>query len=317
MLNSDSCSAVSPARARGSGAVVIDMAGARLRFDEPAGHSSNETDDDVAVVDWDVLFSAVTARLQQVVGSSRPLELLAGDEAGQVRTQVLQCVAALEQLHHTMSHYIERGRVLDLDLSSTQGALTQARAELSRTQAGERAARHLAAHDGLTLLPNGSGFRERLADAVSEATARDDSFAVLYIDLDGFKAINDQHGHAIGDELLRVIAARLRVAVRADDMVSRLGGDEFACLLWIAPPHRKALDRLATGLFETISAPFQIGALTLSVRPSIGIAVWPGDGGSAERLIEHADAAMYRAKRQHSGHAFFDEGIEPGLLARA
>jgi len=310
MLNSDAPSAGSRALVQGPGAIVIDMAGARVRFDQPAGDPGDGTD--VAVVDWDDLFNAVTARLQQVVGSSRPPELLPSGDADLIRTQVLQCVAALEQLQTTMSHYIERGRVLDLDMATTQGALTQARAELGRTQAGERAARHLAAHDSLTLVPNGSGFRERLADAVGEATARDQPFAVLYIDLDGFKAINDLHGHAIGDELLRVIGARLRVAVRAEDMVSRLGGDEFACLLWIAPPHRKALDRLATSLFGIVSAPFRIGALTLSVRPSIGIAMWPADGASAERLIENADAAMDRAKRQHCGHAFFDE-----VLSRA
>jgi diguanylate cyclase (GGDEF)-like protein len=315
MLNPDTPSAVSLALVQPPGAVVIEMAGARLKFAEPAGGRGDGTD--VAVIDWDVLFTAVTARLQQIVGSSRPPGMPSSDDPGQIRTQVLQCVAALEQLHTTMSHYIERGRALERDLSSAQGALTQARVELGRTQADERAARHLAAHDGLTLLPNGSGFRERLADAIGEATAHDQSFAVLYIDLDGFKAINDAHGHTIGDELLRVIAARLRVAVRAEDMVSRLGGDEFACLLWIAPPHRKALERLARSLSVIISAPFQVGALTLTVRPSIGIALWPGDGDSGERLIDHADAAMYRAKRQQSGHAFFDQGVEPGCLTRA
>jgi diguanylate cyclase (GGDEF)-like protein len=317
MLNSDGPSAVAPALLQRPGAVVVDLARARVRFDGAARQPSDGSD--VAMVDWDVLFNAVTARLQQVVGSARPPELPPSSDPDQVRAQVLQCVVALEQLHSTMSHFIERGRALDRDLSSTRGALTQARAELSRTQAGERAARHLAAHDGLTLLPNGSGFRERLAAAVGEAAAREQSFAVLYIDLDGFKAINDAHGHAIGDELLRVIAARLRVAVRAEDMVSRLGGDEFACLLWIAPPHRKALERLARSLSEIIAAPFQIGALTLTVRPSIGIALWPGDGDgdSGERLIAHADAAMYRAKRQQSGHAFFDEGLDRSSLTRA
>ena len=311
MLDSNVPSAVAPALVQ-RGTVVVDMACARARLDAAAGDLGDGSD--VAIVDWDVLFNAVTVRLQQVVGSSRPSELLPNDDPRQVRAQVLQCVAALEQLHSTMSHYIERGRALDQDLSRMQVALTLARAELSRTQAGERAARHLAAHDSLTMLPNGSGFRERLADVVGEATARDQSFAVLYIDLDGFKAINDAHGHAIGDELLRVIAARLRIAVRTDDIVSRLGGDEFACLVWIAPPHRNALDRLATSLFEIVSAPFQIGALTLIVRPSIGIAVWPGDGASAEHLIDHADAAMYHAKRQRSGHAFFDDGIDPPIL---
>ena len=314
MVNFDATGVVAQTPAQRPDAVVIDMTGARVR---PAAPGSGDLAVDVAVADWGILFNAVTARLQQVVGSSLPSEPLPNGGSGLIRTEVLQCVSALEQLHATMSRYIERGRVIDLDLSTAQLALTQLRADLVRTQAGERAARHLAAHDGLTTLPNGTGFRERLADAVSEATARDQTFAMLYIDLDGFKAINDTHGHAIGDELLRVIAARLRVAVRAEDMVSRLGGDEFACLLWNAPPHRKALDRLATTLFDIVSAPFQIGSLALVVRPSIGIAMWPADGESAEGLIDHADAAMYRAKREHSGHAFFDEGSEPSPPLRA
>jgi predicted signal transduction protein with EAL and GGDEF domain len=81
-------------------------------------------------------------------------------------------------------------------------------------------------------------------------------------------------------------------------------------LLWGAPPGRAALDRLAATLFDTVSEPFQIGTHCFTVCPSIGVAMWPADGMTAERLIEHADAAMYRAKRQHSGHAFFDDVAE-------
>lgn len=306
MLNSDIPRASERPPTQGPSGVVIDMAGMRVKHDGPVSEPADAAD--VAVIDWDILFSAVTSKLQQIAGSVRPSEPLPRDAPA----QVLQCVAALDQLHSTMVHYIERGGALELELARAQAALAEVRAELARTEAGERAARHRAAHDGLTSLPNGSGFRERLAHLVNEAAARGQAFAVLYIDLDGFKAISDAHGHAVGDELLRVIAARLRVAVRAEDMVSRLGGDEFACLLWIAPPQRKALVRLARSLFDTVSAPFQIGALTLVVKPSIGIAMWPGDGLTAERLIESADAAMVCAKREHSGHAFFDQGSHPG-----
>lgn len=133
MLDSNVPSAVAPALVQ-RGTVVVDMACARARLDAAAGDLGDGSD--VAIVDWDVLFNAVTVRLQQVVGSSRPSELLPNDDPRQVRAQVLQCVAALEQLHSTMSHYIERGRALDQDLSRMQVALTLARAELSRTQAG-------------------------------------------------------------------------------------------------------------------------------------------------------------------------------------
>lgn len=107
---------------------------------------------------------------------------------------------------------------------------------------------------------------------------------------------------------MRIIASRLAGAVRSEDMVSRLGGDEFACLLWDAPPGRAALTRLATTIFEVVSAPFQIGALPLTVRPSIGIAVWPEDGLTADSLLDHADSAMYHAKRSQTRHAHFDTG---------
>jgi diguanylate cyclase len=199
-------------------------------------------------------------------------------------------------------------------LAETQAALTQACADLVRTRAGERVARHRALHDELTALPNGAHFRECVsaalaADANREARAPQ-RLAVFYIDLDGFKAINDAHGRAAGDELLCAVAARLAGALRAEDVVGRLGGDEFACLVRAPSPGRLPLTRLAANMFDAIWAPFQIGALGLSVRPSIGIALGPGDGHSAELLLRHADAAMYRAKRQQSGHAFFNRRLD-------
>jgi diguanylate cyclase (GGDEF)-like protein len=129
----------------------------------------------------------------------------------------------------------------------------------------------------------------------------------MYIDLDGFKPVNDLHGHDIGDQLLRIIAARMSRTVRGEDMVSRLGGDEFACLL-ADVPDREAVSRLACKLFDAVAAPVKLGALELSVRPSIGIATCPGDGVSGAQLMKHADAAMYHAKRQRCGYAFFDQG---------
>ena len=195
---------------------------------------------DIAIIDWCLAFDAVRARLRSSVGPTHLAQLSPRDPARQVRSQVLQCVEALDQLESTMANYIERTRGLDQALSNASAALAQAQADLGRARDGERAARHLASHDGLTSLPNGPGFRARLAEVVAQAADQSQTFAVLYIDLDGFKAVNDVHGHATGDELLRIVGARLRGAVRADDMVSRLGGDEFACLLWgrAAQPRR-------------------------------------------------------------------------------
>jgi diguanylate cyclase len=264
---------------------------------------------DVSIRDWDVMLRAVKARLRLTVGErlGAPHEPQVRDAVGRVQASVLECVAALDQLHATLTHELSRHQQLELEVFDAQTALAQARAELVGTQAGERHALHLALHDGLTSLPNRSFFRERLDHALAHLEPQRPALAVLYLDLDGFKPVNDEHGHATGDQMLRIVAARLTRAVRADDMVSRLGGDEFACLLGALPPGRVQLSRLACKLFDAVSAPFKIGKLKLTVRPSIGIAMCPTDGATADILLKNADAAMYHAKRHHTGYAFFDQ----------
>jgi diguanylate cyclase len=273
-----------------------DVAKQQPDIREPGEHG------DVALADWDTLFVAVATKLRQCVGSGLLSNMPLRYTSLEVQGQVLQCLTALDQLRTTMLHQIDRAETLEADL---RAALAQTQAELSNAQAHEKTARHQAAHDGLTSLPNRDGFKARLAEVLTHATARGHAFALLYLDLDGFKAINDNHGHATGDHLLRIVAARLAGAVRSEDTVSRIGGDEFACLLWDAPPGHAALTRLATSLFDVVSAPFQVGALSLMVRPSIGIAMWPDDGATADTLLDHADSAMYHAKRHQTGHAFF------------
>ncbi len=247
--------------------------------------------------DADVLFEAVIARLRfSVAGQAAP--------AG-VGNAVLDCAQALDVLHAQCVR--ERGAAESLrrELLEVHGALAAAQLELVGTRAGERRARHQADHDGLTSLPNRSSFSARLDDALTPDRPQAPALAVLFLDLDDFKPINDRHGHATGDELLRIVAHRLMRSVRAADMVCRIGGDEFACLL-TAPMGREQLGQVACKLFDTVSAPLQIGKLQLSVRPSIGIAMCPTDGATTTALLESADSAMYRAKRRRSGYAFFD-----------
>jgi diguanylate cyclase len=157
--------------------------------------------------------------------------------------------------------------------------------------------------DPLTALPNRLLFEERLNQTLQRVGRTPSAMAVLFIDLDGFKPINDAHGHDIGDQVLRIVAARLSRSVRSDDMVGRLGGDEFACLLSNLPS-REQLCHLACKLVDAVAAPIQLGGLELTVRPSIGIATCPADGVTAPELLRNADAAMYRAKRSGSGYAF-------------
>lgn len=266
---------------------------------------------DVAIKDWEVLFCAVKERLRLSVDDhlgatpgSRSQET-----ADRVRTSVLECVEALDQLHKTQQQELSRRQRLELEIFDTRTALVQSRAELAGTQVQEKRARHLAQHDSLTSLPNRGLFGERLNQALTDAKRPRQSLAVLYLDLDGFKPVNDTYGHAIGDELLQIVAGRLTQTLRCEDVVSRLGGDEFACLLRDFP-NQEQLRHLACKLFDAVSAPVKIGPLKLTVRPSIGIATCPAEGATADSLLKNADAAMYRAKRQQIGYAFYEASAD-------
>jgi len=201
--------------------------------------------------------------------------------------------------------YADRLAQVEQELQDALAALAAVRAELDRTQAEARNAQYMATHDALTSLPNSVFFRQRLEQSLSRAEP-ESPLAVLYLDLDGFKRRNDDHGHHVGDEILRIIAARLTHAVRAEDMVGRLGGDEFVCLLagWT---RREQILHLANKLVDLIAAPLKIGSLEVSVRASIGIATHPGDADTTDAILQSADLAMYHAKRRKLGVAFFDE----------
>lgn len=274
----------------------------------PSAHAPDDPSCDVAIEDWDTLLIAVKDRLTAVVSGhgDQSCTTLSSGMSCVVQASVRECVSALDQLHLTYTHEQARRQHLERELLSAQMQLAHTLAELAGTQAGEQRARHQALHDDLTNLPNGIGFRARLNRRLSGADLPRPPLAVLYLDLDGFKHINDTHGHHIGDELLRIVALRLTRAVRAEDVVSRLSGDEFACML-AEMPSREQLATLAHKLGESVSAPLKVGQLRLTVAVSIGIAMCPKDGVSTVQLLQHADRAMHHAKRQGSGYAFFDQ----------
>ena len=158
----------------------------------------------------------------------------------------------------------------------------------------EQMAKH-ATHDSLTKLPNRKHFHDHLADAITCAKRNNRSFTVLYLDLDGFKAINDALGHAIGDQLIESTARRLEQCVRKGDMVARVGGDEFIVLLQDVA----SLDvsKVAEKIIASLSEPFMIADRALCITASIGVATYPRDGADAKALIHNADSAMYETKR--------------------
>ena len=156
---------------------------------------------------------------------------------------------------------------------------------------------HQARHDTLTDLPNRADFEQHLAVSLDQALSDGEPFAILYLDGDGFKAVNDRHGHAMGDHVLVEIAARLKASVRAQDIAARLGGDEFAVLL-PAPSGREAVTRVCESLMERMAEPISLSSgETIVMGLSVGSAVFPEDGRDAATLLNTADAGMYAGKQ--------------------
>jgi diguanylate cyclase len=154
---------------------------------------------------------------------------------------------------------------------------------------------HLASHDFLTKLPNRMQLFERIAQAIALAKRHHAKLAVLFLDLDRFKAVNDTFGHAIGDQLLQSVAHRLKSAIRDSDTVSRQGGDEFVLLL-SEVSQEKILAQKIEKIHQIITAPYCVSGNDLDIGATIGVSVFPADGEDAETLIRNADAAMYYAK---------------------
>ena len=183
-----------------------------------------------------------------------------------------------------------------------------------RKQAEARIA-YMAQHDALTNLPNRVLFHERLDGALSQLPRRGGLIAVHCLDLDHFKSVNDTLGHPLGDELLRVVADRLKGKLRDCDLVARLGGDEFAVIQNIAHPN-EASD-LAARLIAAISASYDIQGHEVIIGGSIGIALAPGDGNAADVLLRNADMALYRAKAEGRGTShFFEAEMDRRVQAR-
>jgi diguanylate cyclase (GGDEF)-like protein len=161
----------------------------------------------------------------------------------------------------------------------------------------ERQIRYLATHDGLTGLPNRVKFNQHLAVTIETARANNSQFAVLFIDLDRFKIINDSLGHAAGDELLIEMASRLRTSLTEADVVARLGGDEFVVIL-SAISGCEQVSAIARSVMSALSKPLTIGDHECLATASIGISMFPSDGGDETTLMKHADLAMYQAKEE-------------------
>ncbi len=203
-----------------------------------------------------------------------------------------------------------------LVVARMQLAMGEVRASVHQRDIAQRNLVHQAGHDSLTQLANRAHAVEMIESALGRAQRAGSLVGLLFVDLDHFKAVNDTHGHAAGDEVLRETARRMQAGVRAGDTVGRLGGDEFVILVE-APDSAAALVALAERLVDAISAPVHTAERDLVVSASIGVAVVRDGGTDADALLYEADAAAYRAKAQGRGRAeIFDDDLRREHLAR-
>ena len=201
-----------------------------------------------------------------------------------------------------------------LMVSDLQAALVTAENAIARALQTQSSLEHLAQHDSLTQLPNRLLGRERIEQALTLANRHHQRFAVLFVDLDNFKTVNDILGHDSGDVFLRQVAARLIQSVRKSDIVSRQGGDEF--LIGIADANdADAISTAANKILLQLAEPFPIGESQISVSCSIGIAVYPDDGSNFETLVQLADLSMYQAKESgRNAFRFYDPTMNSSIV---
>ena len=188
--------------------------------------------------------------------------------------------------------------------------------DLRERKNAEARIRFLAHHDPLTELPNRALFATRLDQEIARANRAETRLAVLCLDLDRFKEINDVFGHQAGDEALRIIAESLRIAIREGDVIARLGGDEFAVVMTDDPPPAEA-SALSNGLIQLADRPVVLAGQAVTLGVSVGIALYPEDGTTAGELLRNADTALYRAKDDGRGtFRFFEPAMDEALRER-
>ena len=201
----------------------------------------------------------------------------------------------LRFLHKNGSWVWLEGFAQNLLHDPSVGAIVVNYRDISQRKATEKQLEYQAYYDALTGLPNRLLFRDRVVNAIAQAIRNRRALAVMYLDLDHFKLVNDGLGHSIGDKLLAQVAERLQASVRASDTISRLGGDEFT-LLFNDVQSSDAVAGVARKILQSLARPFKVEGHELFVTASIGISIYPNDGADVETLLKAADSAMYRAK---------------------
>ncbi|MDB5503591.1 MAG: Diguanylate cyclase [Tardiphaga sp.] len=223
--------------------------------------------------------------------------------------------AAEGTVHNTVLETPDGRSIQILYQKSIDGGWASTLEDITERRRSEQRIAHLAHYDALTDLPNRVMFRQQMEREIA-ALPDGAQFAILYIDIDEFKGINDSLGHAIGDELLKIVATRLRDCVGASGFVARLGGDEFAIVQTAVSGRDDVID-LVAGLYAAIRQPCECLGHQISTDASIGIAIAPGDGADLDQLLRHADLAMYGAKADgRRNYRFFEPAMDASAKAR-
>ncbi|WP_256646935.1 diguanylate cyclase domain-containing protein [Thermomonas paludicola] len=264
--------------------------------------------DAVCVVDPEGRFLFVSAAFQRILGYSRGevlgrsvFDMMHPDDRAATLQQAEQVMAGKLQRHFRNRYLHKDGHSVDIQWSARwhpdHGVRIAVAREVTELRRAERELEHLASHDSLTGVPNRHRLHYELHHALIHAEQTGSNLALLYLDLDGFKAANDRGGHGMGDRVLREVAKRLHEGIRQGDLIARIGGDEFVVLL---PGCHDvvAARKVANALRERLLVPFALADGPLHLDASIGIACYPTDGRDANSLLEHADQAMYADKRQ-------------------
>lgn len=212
-------------------------------------------------------------------------------------------------IEHKDGRFFEcRAKALELD-GMTQGLVWTIK-DITDLKLKEREARYLAYHDELTNLPNRTLFYERLEHALDLAKRKEDYLAVIFLDLDEFKTVNDTFGHAQGDLLLQKVAKRILVALREHDTFARLGGDEFVIMLEDVED-REAIVNVLDRIKHALDTPISLGTNQVYITPSLGVALYPEDGDDADDLLKKADMAMYNSKKHGKNtYSFYSNHLE-------
>lgn len=245
-----------------------------------------------------VELSTVNATLKEEPGDLAAVENALTQSEG-VEAKVHQAAAELVAVNDALAEEVDERHRLEQQLSKSDAALTQSRASLRKVSDS-------ALHDGLTGLANLTLFNDRLGIALAQAERHRWRFAVMFIDLDGFKSVNDTHGHDVGDRVLKTTAQRLKSIVRKGDTVSRRSGDEFLFLMLDVKDEANAM-ALASRIATELEQACDVDSRAVRVSASVGIAVYPEDGRSAAELLRSADTAMYAAKRDAAGPILFSQ----------